>query len=280
MGDLASFGEEEVELFDRDGFVLVDGLVGDDLIPAIHERFERLFRGDFETGVRPDEVNWQVGDDETLTRQICNGWKADRLVAAAVLSSDIGRATATLARWPGARLIQDNLLWKPPGARTIGFHRDNAYLSWFKPQQMVSCWISLDPTSEEGGTIEFGVGSHTWPSHDDDEAQFHAPRDHRAAYEAAASRHGLDAEVRRVVVGAGGGSFHHGWTWHGSGANSADTHRRALVVHCASSDARFERSGFGVGNGPIYSKYAHPGDDHMDQRHFPILWAADSAAVG
>ncbi len=124
---MLSLTQDQIARFGEDGFLVVERLIDEGTAAALRERFVRLFRGDFETGVRPDEVNWQEGTgDPTLTRQICNGWKADRGIARVVLDEGIGRALAALAGWPGARLIQDNLLWKPPGARPLGYHQDNA----------------------------------------------------------------------------------------------------------------------------------------------------------
>ena len=269
-------GAAEVESFNVDGFVTVGSLIESDLIEPLRKRFERLFRGDFETGISPDEVNWLEGrDDPTLTRQICNGWKADRLIASTVLDARLGEAVAMLAGWPGARIIQDNVLWKPPGARSLGFHRDNAYLVWYTPTEMFSCWIALDDTAAGGGTMEIARGSHRWPAEGDQMGKFHAPEDYRATVTSAAKTASADLDITPVEVPAGGGSFHHGWTWHGSGPNDSDRHRRSLVLHCASSEARFNRDGFGEGNGPIYSRYARLTDDVMDENHFPILWRRD-----
>jgi len=93
----------ETASFGADGFVTVDSLIDAGLIDPLKERFERLFRGDFETGTAPDEVNWQEGrSDPGLARQICNGWKADRLIASVVLDARLGEAAAGLAGWPGA----------------------------------------------------------------------------------------------------------------------------------------------------------------------------------
>ena len=274
MGDLATPGVAAA--FASDGFALVDRLVSEEMVVALHDRFYRLFRGEFETGVPPDEVNWQEGTgDPTLTRQLCNAWRADRLVASVVLSSALGEALARLAGWPGARIIQDNALWKPPGARSVGFHRDNAYLAWYQPREMATCWIALDPASPVSGTLCFIRGSHKWSTDGDPAMEFHGPEHHRAPMEAAAIAEGLVPELVPVEVPAGGGSFHHGWTWHGSDANRSDVHRRTLVLHCASSEARFHRPGCADGNGPIYTQYAHADDDMMDEAHFPVLWTAN-----
>ena len=172
--DLVS--DEQAAAFEADGFVAVDLLIDTSLIEPLRERFERLFRGDFETGTAPDEVNWLGGSsDPTLTRQICNGWKADRLIASVVLDARLGGAVARLAGWPGARIVQDNVLWKPPGARSLGFHRDNAYLAWYTPTEMFSCWIALDDTTADGGTLEIARGSHRWATGADRMGEFHAP---------------------------------------------------------------------------------------------------------
>ena len=114
-----------------EGLLVVNELIDQATVLCLRERFDRLFEGEFETGVQPDEINWQEGSsDPSLTRQICNGWKADRDIARVVLREDLGKAIATLAEWPGPRIVQDNVLFKPPGARSIGYHRDNAYLAW------------------------------------------------------------------------------------------------------------------------------------------------------
>jgi len=222
--------------FDRDGFVVVDRIIEPDSIPGLHAAFSDLFSGKFETGVRPDEVNWQAADgDPSLSRQICNGWKANREIARVVLNEAIGKAVANLAGWPGVRIMHDNVIWKPPAAKSLGFHQDSAYLAWFKPSDLLTCWIALDDTRADGGTIEFVRGSHRWQLNEP-EGEFHAPEDYRKHMRKAATRAGVEAEIEYVEVNAGGGSFHHGWTWHGSGANHSSIPRRSLVLHAMRSD--------------------------------------------
>ena len=141
--------------------------------------WERLFSGKFETGLYPDEWNWQEGRDKPdRTRQICNGWKSDRTVASLVLRREIGRLCAQLGRWKGARVVQDNVIWKPAGAKSLGYHQDNSYADWIDPPAMLTCWIALDDTSAAGGTIEYVKGSHKWGRFPPAK-QFHAPEDYR-----------------------------------------------------------------------------------------------------
>ena len=263
------------QTFDNDGFLVVDELIDADTIPILRRAFDDLFSGKFETGVRPDEVNWQEADgDPGLTRQICNGWKANRDIARIVLDESVARTIAGLAGWPGVRIMIDNVLWKPPATRSLGFHQDSAYLAWFTPSDLLTCWIALDDTHADGGTIEFVRGSHKW-SLRAAEGEFHAPQDYRKPMRKAAEHEGLEAEIVYVEVAAGGGSFHHGWTWHGSGANQSLKPRRALVLHAMRSDVEYQPQNFAQGTGPIYSRYKRLGDNTLDENYFPILWRAD-----
>ncbi len=271
---------EQQARFHEDGFVIVARLLDDAAVARVAARYAPLFQGAIETGVQPDEVNWQEGrDPPDLTRQICCGWKADRVVASVVLRADIGRACARLAGWPGARLHVDNVLWKPPGARSLGFHQDSAYLGWVDPPEMVSCWFALDQTSAEGGTLEHVRGSHRW-AHSKPAGAFHAPDDYRSAMVQAADAEGVAPEVVPVVVPRGGGAFHHGWIWHGSGPSASQSPRRALVVHCISSAARFSGDTANEGIAPIYRRYQRHGDPTMDENYFPILWTESGERTG
>ena len=271
----------EDDRFDKDGFLMVDRIVDEAAVDRVVARFEPLFRGEFETGVRPDEVNWQEGrDSPELSRQICCGWKADRVISTIVFRADIARACARLAGWPGARVHVDNVLWKPPGARPLAFHQDSAYLGWVDPPEMLSCWVALDDTTAEGGTVEHVRGSHRWARTSKPAAHFHGPSDYRSAMEAAARAEGKEPEVVPVVVPRGGGAFHHGWAWHGSGFNRSANPRRSLVVHCISSEARFSGDTSNTGIAPIYRRYQRHGDLTMDENYFPILWTEDGYRTG
>jgi ectoine hydroxylase-related dioxygenase (phytanoyl-CoA dioxygenase family) len=264
--------DRHVEAFDRDGFVVVDRLIDPEMAAEALARYEGLFDGTFETGLYPDEWNWRAGaSPPDLTRQICNAWKSDRSIARVVLRADIGQACARLGAWPGARLSQDNVLWKPPGGKALGFHQDSSYEQWAVPCEWVSCWIALEDTTAAQGTVEYVRGSHRWSRKWGMIEQFHGPDDPQAELRQAAAANGVAPEIVPVEVPAGGGAFHHGWTWHGSDVNRSALPRRSLVAHCMSSEARFHPDTVGY----LYSRYKRFGDDTMDESFFPITWRAD-----
>jgi hypothetical protein len=263
--------DEQAACFADDGFVIVDRIIDPDLARRALDRYEDLFDGRFETGLYPDEWNWRSGQSPPdLTRQICNAWKSDREVARVVLRPDVGRACARLGGWPGARLSQDNVLWKPPGGKALGFHQDSSYEQWAVPPDWVSCWIALEDTTASQGTVEYVRGSHRW-GHSGMIEQFHGPDDPHADLRVAAEAHGVEPDIVPVEVPAGGGAFHAGWTWHGSQANRSSAPRRSLVAHCMSSEARFHPEFTGY----LYSRYKRFGDESMDESFFPITWRRD-----
>jgi ectoine hydroxylase-related dioxygenase (phytanoyl-CoA dioxygenase family) len=268
---------EQVEAFERDGFLIVEeGFIDDAAVELMRERFDGLFAGDYSTGIRPDEVNWVAGRDaEDRTRQICNGWKADPLIARQVLAERTGRLAAELMRWEGVRILQDNCIWKPPGTKSLGMHQDGSYLDYLVPPEMITCWIALDDTSAEAGTITYAAGSHRWPRSPKNRGEFHAPPDWLEPLERALP----DGEELRLVpieVKAGGASFHHFNTFHGSGPNTAAVHRRAVISHLIAAATEFHPENAD----PVYSRYRKAGDMSMDESYFPIVWSRDGGRSG
>jgi ectoine hydroxylase-related dioxygenase (phytanoyl-CoA dioxygenase family) len=264
--------EKHVQEFRRDGFVAVENVLAARDIDKARARFEPLFSGRFETGLHPDEWNWRTGRDrEDLTRQICNGWKSDLTIAAIVLREAVGEACARLRGWPGARIGQDNVIWKPPGTKPLGFHQDDSYNEWIVPSEMLTCWITLDDTKAGHGTIEYVRGSHTWPVAPPI-GQFHAPDDPLADLGPAAEAAGAgDYEIVPIEIAAGSAVFHHGRTWHGSRDNRGQDPRRSVIAHCISSAAKFHP----IKISHIYSRYKKRDSVEMDESYFPVLWRED-----
>ncbi len=258
--------------FEENGYLIVPNFNSQEQIDDAKIRFEKLFRGEFETGLQPDEWNWRFNiSDSTLTRQICNGWKSDRAIARLVLDQRVGQFCAELMAWPGTRINQDNVIWKPPGARPVGFHQDNTYQEWVDPPSMVTCWMALEATKIDAGTIEYVRHSNHWPLQTRKFA-FHAPDNYHEALKHTAEELGIDTyTIDPIEINAGDVVFHHGKTWHGSGHNRSGQTRHTVVSHCMSSESRFHSDHVG----PIYGRYKKYGSAEMDESFFPILFRND-----
>lgn len=261
----------EIDSFNNNGFIIFDKFLLEENIEILKNRFDDLFDGKFENTIEPDEWNWKKNlSDPIATRQICNVWKSDNLIRKIVCNETIGLIASKLMGWQGARLVQDNILWKPSGGKTLGYHQDASYVDWIVPQTMITCWMSLDQTSQKIGTLEFVTGSHKWelspPS-----VNFHSPDDYRRELINFAKDNNKELNITYVEVPPGGASFHHGYTWHGSGINKTSLNRRAIVSHCIPSDAKFHSTNIG-GTGKIYKRYKKLNTNEMDESFFPIIW--------
>ncbi len=266
-----AFTTEQIRQFQEDGFLILPEFLDPTFAARAADRFEPMFRGEFPTGLQPDEWNWREGRDrEDITRQICNGWKSDPIVAAIVLSEAVGAACSQLAGWTGARIGQDNVLWKPPGASALGYHQDDSYCQWVVPANYMTCWIALDDTTADGGTLEYVRGSHLWGKFPMIR-QFHAPDDYHEALKIAAEQVGQRPEIVHVEIPRGGCAIHAGATWHGSGRNSSPQHRRNLVAHCIAAHAQFHPHEISY----IYNRYKHRNSRVMDEDFFPMLWTEE-----
>jgi phytanoyl-CoA hydroxylase len=268
---LGALQDADVARFRCTGFLVVENVLSAEWIAHLRESFPKLFAGKFDTGVYPDEWYWREGMSlPDVTRHMANAWKADLTLAMLALSAEVGCAASRLAGWPGARLGQDTIWWKPPGAKPVAYHQDSSFMNFLDLPQTVTCWVTLDDTHREAGTLEYAPGSHLWPLTPMPD-EFHAPENYRAQMRAAAAAAGIEPpEPVYVEVPAGSCVLHAGEIWHGSGHNrTGDRMRRSIGIHLLPEAACFsDRHG-----GYIYRRYQRTGDRALDESFFPILWS-------
>lgn len=275
---LSDISTTDIKRFRTDGFLIIERFLAEDRVVELRESFPKLFAGKFDTGVYPDEWYWREGMSlPDVTRHIGNAWKADLTVAKLALSADVGRAAARLTGWSGVRLGQDTIWWKVAKTKPIAHHQDSSFMDFLDPAQTITCWITLDDTHRDAGTLEYVPGSHLWPLTPLPDA-FHGQEDYRAQMKAAAAAAGIDPpEPVFIEARAGSCVFHAGEIWHGSGPNTTgDRMRRSIGIHMVPADARFsDRSG-----GYIYRRYQRTGDPSLDESFFPVLWSQDGKHTG
>jgi phytanoyl-CoA hydroxylase len=223
----------DLERFRDRGYLAMEGVLAPDEVVRCAAALDELTRR------RPDGVGVQ---DEPYYQQGGSGaempelrvrklWKfadveptlgamvaAPRLVG--VLDQLIG---------PGARLIQDMALMKPPhrGAEKP-WHQDNAYFDWTPLDGVIGVWIALDPATVENGCMQIVPGSHR-----EGPAPHHHLRDCQLLDD---SSRAARAEV--VPLLPGGALFFSALLHHGTPPNRSPDRRRALQFHYAAARCR------------------------------------------
>jgi phytanoyl-CoA hydroxylase len=118
---------------------------------------------------------------------------------------------------PNIRLLEANLLYKPPyHGSHVFWHQDNLYQQCF-PANMVTAWLTLDDVGDDNGAMAMIPGSHLRP-----------------IWETLAT----DEQIRKVDITnarvldlpAGGITFHHCQALHRSSPNKSPRPRRAVVM--------------------------------------------------
>lgn len=262
---------EQIAAYERDGFLVVDEFLPLDEVERVRERLTHVFAHEWETGIAPDEVNY---DPQTTppdrTRQLCNVWKADRVLAATTLAERNAAFAAGLCGADGLRIGQDNLIWKPPNGKALLAHQDGSYLNYLSPPNMITCWMALDDTAADTGTICYLRGSHRWPRVPVG-GQFHAPDDW-LSWAREMKPPEAEIDIVPIEVPRGGAAFHDAWVFHGSPPNErSDAERRAVISHLIDASTRWNPAE----PHPIYSRYRRPGELEMDEAFFPVLWSRD-----
>lgn len=263
----------ERKKFLADGFVVLDDAVlSASDCTALRDCFDDLFAGRFDTKIFPDEWHWRKGISmPSAVREMVNAWKCSDLVARVALHARLGRLACQLTGWEAARLAQDEVVDKPPGAGGVGYHRDSAYISDnFVPRDSnsVTMWIALDDADVDNGVVEYAVGSHMWSRDCAGEAQFHGTTDYMAAVRAAAPDDKLHIVAPRIPTGRA--VVHHQDVLHGSPPNiSPHRPRRALVLHFLRADVQFRST---PPPDYIYGRYVLDDDPSVHDSFFPVVY--------
>ena len=162
-----------------------------------------------------------------------NLWRVEPRIREFVFDSRLAGWAAQLIGTPAVRILEDNALWKAPrSGGELKWHQDWPYWPLAQPNA-VTAWIALDDTDAANGAMSVAVGSHLTgerlPVAFGTGTPYH--RDRRPATVGLIEdpvELGLETAV--IELKAGEASFHSSLVWHGSGPNTSDRPRRAVVI--------------------------------------------------
>ena len=223
---------DDIERFREQGYLAMEGVLAPEDVAQCAAALDDLSRRRPEgVGVQDEPYYQQSGRDagphepELRVRKLWKFAGVDPILGAAVVAP---RMTAILDQLvgPGARLIQDMALMKPPhrGAEKP-WHQDNAYFDWTPLEGVVGVWIALDPATVENGCMQIVPGSHRQgPT-----PHYHVRDCQMVDQESRAAK----AEV--VPLASGGALFFSALLHHGTPPNRSPDRRRALQFHFAAA---------------------------------------------
>jgi ectoine hydroxylase-related dioxygenase (phytanoyl-CoA dioxygenase family) len=342
--------DDQITQFREDGYSIFPRVFSQATVDALNHRLELVLRGEYDTGFRPDKTPKRIktkmpivsidkfscengqtmhgkNSDETRTKKLALGYsgnkrkkvlqvinihKSDRLFRELVTCPLLGMLVAKLMNWEeGARLCQDQIWAKPPGAPPLAFHRDSPYFM-FDPSPVATVWIALDNMEDELGPLTYVRGSHKWGDGRVGSSQnFFQDDGGTALLFSAAEKEGVDIEslefesMNKLL--AGGLSIHgkiiflyvttfvfvaillkkdcfliaDGRTWHGSSANMSDMPRRGIGLHFVPVNVKWRTDAM---KSSLWRKYVEGviesggevNEIELNHETFPVTWTPNS----
>jgi ectoine hydroxylase-related dioxygenase (phytanoyl-CoA dioxygenase family) len=140
--------------FESDGAVAVRGLLDAEWIQSLRVAMPEILERAYDPAER------MTGTGGKRVRQ-CDGiWRDCHAFARFLFNSPVGELASELMRSSTARLYEELLLYKEPGADgSAGWHRDSPL--WpLAGNQLSSVWFTLESVTSDTGAMRFVAGSH------------------------------------------------------------------------------------------------------------------------
>jgi len=211
---------DHVAAFERDGFVVVDGLLSDEELDRYGAAVDACVARRNADDLRPLEERSRY---EQSFRQCMNLWEEDETARGLTFHPRVTAAAAGLLQVPAIRLWHDQALYKEAGGRATDAHQDQPYWPIAEPDT-ITAWIPFDGSTVANGAMAYVPGSHQVGLRKFVNIFFGEPEDLLAHPDIAGT------EPRVVEVPRGSVAFHHGLTAHLAGPNETDAVRRVHTM--------------------------------------------------
>jgi phytanoyl-CoA hydroxylase len=237
--------EEELEAYDRHGFVIIENLLAPEEVKGLQDRVREHTHGDRSTERLAIQVEPRVHRGEMTVSHPGDGIrKIDGLVESDDLYNKLGKHPNIVGViqqivGPDVKMFRNAMLLKPPEVGSQkGMHQDSPY--WpIEPMDLCSCWYAIDTATVENGCMGVLLGGHKGGAlpHERVTDDFVVEEGH----------YNLD-DIILAPIPAGGGLFFHSLLPHFTAPNLTDTWRRAIALSYMSAKSRYT----GEGEGPEY----------------------------
>lgn len=227
--------------YERDGFFICgQPVLPAEVVAGALKGMDEVRAGRYHTGTQPQPSVWKPGDDPHKLCKIEMPQIADQAIWKLVAHPALGELAAALtgAQWVQVWWVQ--LLYKPPThqqtSTNVGWHQDRYYWQVWEPgSELFTAWVALDEVRVESGPMRFVRGSHRWGFIGQSDFFGQDLEGQRRAMPVPAGQEWSEAQV---LLPAGGVSFHHNLTLHGSGPNLSARPRRSFAIHLRTDKSR------------------------------------------
>lgn len=274
--------ETEIETFERDGYVLMPGVLDPTWLEPLAGACERIIALPDTVNVTAEAVRLAMpstpaglfGADSYDTRLKTRGHflvhfntsREDQTVLDFALRGAVGGVAAAIMRSATARFVDDVMFVKEPGAQEETEWHDDDGGSVMIGAQRCSLWISLGTVTEAMGPLRFLRGSHR---------RFAGWRTQGLKAAALVAAH--PADVSACPLQLGDVIAHHPAAIHGSAGNGGALRRRSWAFRFAGEGVHFtlpslrenERGWYELNDG-----------DPLDGPRFPRAWPPAGAEPG
>jgi ectoine hydroxylase-related dioxygenase (phytanoyl-CoA dioxygenase family) len=249
---------EQLEAFERDGFVVVADLFE----PGELDAYGDAVNAAVARRNRHDDVPLeQKSRYQQSFIQCMNLWEDHADVRGLTFHPRLGQAAGELMGVDAVRVWHDQALYKVPGGRPTDAHQDHPY---WPIQEVNSCtaWIPFEGSTLAGGAMAYLPGTHRIGLRRFVNIFFGEPENILEDPEV------RDIEPVFVEVPKGSVAFHHGLTVHLANANDTDAPRAVhTIIYFADGNTR----GYPV---PHFSvdRYGIEVGQPIDSEATPIVW--------
>ncbi|XP_071833882.1 phytanoyl-CoA dioxygenase, peroxisomal-like [Apostichopus japonicus] len=235
--------EEQIEFYNKNGFLVIKNLVSDDKLHRYKKRFEEICRGDVKVPgliVMKDVsiISSEYVTGEKAINKIQELYNDPILFEYCCLPEILHYVTCFTG--PNIKAMHSMLINKPPDPGTLTsrhpLHQDLYYFPFRPAENIVASWTAMEKVNRANGCLVVVPGSHKGDLLD------HGYPD----WEMGVNKlyHGIqsfDPSMPRVHLEMEKGDtvFFHPLLIHGSGSNKTSGFRKAISCHYASSDCSY-----------------------------------------
>lgn len=278
--------EADIAFYEEHGWYISKKILPDDSIDEAIVASERFYRGerDAKLPVSKGYSDWKPEDGWDVVRNNEFVSLQHHQLRKLALQPIIGAIAARLARTKQIRLLDDQLVYKPPAKdpknnkSAVGWHADGAYWATCSSQNLLTAWIPFHDFDEARGPLVVLDRSHKWS---DIENVRYFNNTNLEDFEEKFRQEGKQVVKIAMTLKKGQVSFHHRWTIHGSYPNRSNDFRLAMGVHLQDWANHYQpfwnKQGrqIHIFDEVLCRKLPNGNPDFSDPAVFPVLWSEE-----